>query len=234
VPNHPWKFHPNLFLTFWDILRTESCDRTNRQTNRQGWKHNLLGGGNYGYNAAQQKTSFCSEPWSIIYIIYCEVFNTRHQLKQLSTLLWKSNTLSIFPWIFCINFYSYTGFEVQLFLSNTERIIMTHTNAFRSNWLCYFFQNICTFKIIVVWFSTPTKQRTNEPHLLFNGAQSTVNSVCCHHARSKSGRSVEGDALTHTQVGFMAMYQGVPWSAKNDKCILFISSFATSPRFSLV
>jgi hypothetical protein len=56
-------------------------------------------------------------------------------------------------------------------------------------------------------------------------------------------------ARTHTQVGFMAMFQGVPWLAKlqpwisllhftlsftsfSDKCILFISSF-TSPQVLL-
>jgi hypothetical protein len=40
-----------------------------------------------------------------------------------------------------------------------------------------------------------TKQHAVELHLLFNGAQWTVNTICCHQTRSKSGRSVQGSAL---------------------------------------
>jgi hypothetical protein len=38
----------------------------------------------------------------------------------------------------------------------------------------------------------PTKQQADEPHLLFNGTQSTVNSVRYNQASSKSKRSAQG------------------------------------------
>jgi hypothetical protein len=42
------------------------------------------------------------------------------------------------------------------------------------------------------------KQHTDEPNSLLNGAQITVNLVCCHQVKLKSGRShhsaVDGDA----------------------------------------
>jgi hypothetical protein len=41
-------------------------------------------------------------------------------------------------------------------------------------------------------FEVLIKQHTDEPHPLFNGVRSTVNSVCCHQVRSTSGRSVHG------------------------------------------
>jgi hypothetical protein len=39
-------------------------------------------------------------------------------------------------------------------------------------------------------FLAPIMQHADKPHLLFHGAQSTVNSVHCHQARLKTGRTV--------------------------------------------
>jgi hypothetical protein len=41
----------------------------------------------------------------------------------------------------------------------------------------------------------PMKQHADKPHLLFHSAQSTVNLVRCHQAKSKAGRSLARNGL---------------------------------------
>jgi hypothetical protein len=50
----------------------------------------------------------------------------------------------------------------------------------------------------------PIKQHVDEPHSIFSGAQSTVNSVRCHNARSKSWRLRDTSIATIKQ-HFLAM-----------------------------
>jgi hypothetical protein len=44
----------------------------------------------------------------------------------------------------------------------------------------------------------PIKQHTDNPHLLIHGAQSTVNSVRCHQARSKMGDQSREDETSYS------------------------------------
>jgi hypothetical protein len=64
---------------------------------------------------------------------------------------------------------------------------------------------VITREWVNVCFEIDTiKQHADKPHLLSCRTQTTVNSVCCHQASSKTGRIVKGEKYH--------LYSGVTWS----------------------